>query len=156
MKKPSKGKNLENAVCRTNMVYRKNKQAFIVFQGTPVNITNSGAMLNKGSPDYVGILNGGQYLVFDAKECGSKTSFPLSNIKDHQYEFVKLADEMGGLAFFLIHFYKMDKLYKVPLSFVKIYWEQWSSGGRASIPIKDFEDKWLVCIQDYLELKPKN
>jgi len=40
---------------------------------------------------------------FDAKATKNKISFPLSNIKPHQIEYLKKTAKQGGRAFFLIH-----------------------------------------------------
>ena len=42
----------------------------------------------KSTLDYSGIYNG-KYVEFDAKETNSKTSFPLSNIHEHQINHIK-------------------------------------------------------------------
>jgi len=154
MKKKAKGKALEGLVNKTNIRYRTTGKALILYKGTSVTITNNGAMLEKGPPDYEGVLSGGKYISFDAKETGSTTSFSLSGIRDHQYTHLKLVHDLGGVGFFLIHFYNLHehRAYKLPMDFLAPYWEQWKTGGRASIPLTDFNDDWLVPIIDYLGL----
>ena len=153
MKKYAKGKGLETLVNRANIKYRTSGKAMILFKGTSVTITNSGARLDKGPPDYEGLLKGGKYISFDAKETAEKTSFPLANLKEHQVNHITLVDQLGGVGFFLVHFYNVHKTqaYKVPIKFIKKYWDAWQfEEGRASIPIADLKEKWLVEITDYL------
>ena len=154
MKKKSRGKNLESRIIRANIEYRTSGRAFILYKGTSVTITTQGAMLEKGPPDFEGLLAGGRYISFDAKECGSTTSFPFSGIREHQMEHLKLVNSLGGLGFFLVHFYNVDKdrAYKLPIDFLTPYWDIYKSGGKASISIKEFNPLWLVPIDNYLEL----
>ena len=113
-------------------------------------VTRGGAIPPKSLVDFVGLLEGGRFIAFDAKETKSKTSFPLKNIHQHQYEYLKMVDELGGIAFFMIHFTQIheDKAFITPISLVKTYWE---GNTRKSIPLKDLDDKWLVDINNYLQ-----
>ena len=156
MKKHAKGKALESTINRVNMRYRTSGQALIIYNGTPINITASGVQLCKAKPDFEGLLRGGTYIVFDAKESADKTSLPLVNLREHQVEYLKMVDRLGGIAFFLVHFYKLypDKAYKIPIKFILPYWEKWKyEKGRASIPIKDLTEDMLVEISNYLGLE---
>jgi recombination protein U len=93
----------------------------------------------------------GKAIAFDAKECESTTSFPLKNIHQHQLEYLKLWNEIGGEGFFFIHFKKVhpDKAYVTPLELVSKYWD--NSTGRKSIPITEFKKEWLIPIDNYLD-----
>jgi len=113
-------------------------------------------MLEKGPPDFEGLLKDGRYISFDAKETQSTTSFPLNNLKEHQVNHLKLVDNLGGLGFFLVHFYNLheDKAYKIPIDFILPYWDKWKyENGRGSIPVKDLKKEWLVDIDNYLEIE---
>ncbi len=154
MNKHSKGKQLETWVNRANIKYRTKGHAMILYKGTPVVITKTGCMLDKGPPDFEGILKGGRYISFDAKET-AKTILPLSNLREHQVTHLRLVDKLGGVGFFLVHFYNVHETeaYKIPIKFIAKYWDAWKfENGRASIPIKDLKEEWLVPITDYLEL----
>ena len=155
MKKHSKGKKLETWVNRANIKYRTKGLALIVFNGTPVTITKTGVFLSKGKPDFDGLLKDGKYIAFDAKETNSTTSLSLANLREHQVIYLKLVDDLEGIGFFLVHFYNIHetKAYKIPIKFIAKYWDAWKfENGRASIPIKDLEEEWLVPIMDYLEV----
>jgi len=155
MKKKAKGKALESRVTKANYRYRRSHKAFILYKGTTVVIHKHGARLEPSPPDYEGLLSNGVYISFDAKETGSTTSFSLSGIRDHQIAHLRLANEFGGLCFFLIHFYNIhaDSAYKIPVTFIAEYWDNWKNNeGRASIPLKNLKKDWLVPISNYLEL----
>ena len=51
--------------------------------------------------DYNGLYKG-KYIEFDAKECHTKTSFPLSNIHDHQIKHIRNILRHGGICFLII------------------------------------------------------
>jgi recombination protein U len=57
----------------------------------------------KSTVDYIGIFRG-RALAFEAKSTENKGAFPLSNIEQHQKEFLHDWQQRGGTAFFLIHF----------------------------------------------------
>lgn len=149
---------LESRLRKANLKYRKARRALIQKLEVPIRMTQAGLVATLSTVDFYGIFsytNGTQKttraIAFDAKECESKTSFPLKNIHQHQLEYLKLWTELGAEGFFLIHFKKLhkDKAYVTPLSLVAQYWDDPSA--RRSIPISDFKDEWLVDIDDYLE-----
>lgn len=151
-----RGKNLESRVRHTNLQYRKKNLALILYVEVPIKATRKGLIATLSTVDFQGIISpSGQGIAFDAKECKTKTSFPLSNIKQHQLEYLKMFEKMGGQAFFLIHFYEVfeNRAFKTPVEFVWKRWELAEEGGRKSIPFKDFKKEWKVGIDDYLQLK---
>jgi recombination protein U len=160
---------LEKRVQKANLDYRKQKIAIINKVEVPILVTNSGLIPRQSTVDFTGIYkkeiravdqidnNGtyhvatiGQGIAFDAKETLSKTSFPLSNIKQHQLMFLEYFQDVGGTAFFLIHFKKLhaDKAFVTPLAFVQKYWYDESS--RRSLPYSEFDQSWLTNIDQYL------
>lgn len=144
-----KGMGLEKRANAANLTYRKKKTALIMKVPVPILYTRKGLVAQTSTVDYTGLVQGGRFIAFDAKECKSKTSFPLNNIKQHQLVYLQLVESLGGIAFLLIHFTELhkDRAYKTPLSLVEKYWR---TGIRKSIPIADFNDDWLVPIDDYL------
>ena len=145
----AKGMNLEKHANAANLAYRKAKKALIMKVPVPILYTRKGLVAQTSTVDYVGIVDGGTFIAFDAKECKSKTSFPLNNIKQHQLVYLQFVESLGGIAFFLIHFTELHKdlAYKTPLALVEKYWR---TGIRKSIPTGDFKDEWLVPIDNYL------
>lgn len=153
-KKKAKGMALEDKINKVNLRYRKNNQALIVKKSTPLKVTAKGLIYQKSTVDYSGIYKDKQgnskAVSFDAKECSSLTAFPLSNIEEHQIAFLDFFYRLGGDAFVLIHFTKLDKCYKISIDFITNFI---ASNKRKSIPIKDFKDEWLIDIEDYLNLE---
>jgi recombination protein U len=121
----------------------------------PIRVTNTGFVAALSTVDFVGVYKYtmiplvGKAIAFDAKECMSTTSFPLSNIKQHQLIYLTIFSELGGSGFFFIHFKKIkpNHAYITPPSLVNSYW---NTDKRKSIPLTDFKDEWLVPIDDYL------
>ena len=145
-----KGNELEKNANKANLSYKKDNKALILKIPVPILYTQKGLVAQQSTVDFAGLINGGQFIAFDAKETKSKTSFPLSNIHQHQLNYLELVDKLGGLAFFMIHFKSVhaDKAYITPLDLVRFYWY---GGSRKSIPIKDFEDSWLIEPNNYLK-----
>lgn len=132
---------LEKTANKVNIKYRKSRKALILNVPTPIIPTSKGLIPKRSTVDYVGLLEGGQYIAFDAKETNVTTRFDLSNIHGHQLEFLEFVKDLGGVAFFMIHFKKLhdDQVYLTPLSAVQKYW--YDEDARQSIPIKDFKDE---------------
>ncbi|WP_342512280.1 Holliday junction resolvase RecU [Sporosarcina sp. FSL K6-1522] len=137
----NRGAVLERLIDMTNKQYRNKGVADVRKVPTPVQITgnNRGRVTGytmKGEwVDYVGIRNGmGRAIAFDAKETSNKTSFPLDNISEHQYEMLKSWHQKGAQAFLLVSFTKLDEIYLLPFKLLETYWEDAKKGGRKSIP----------------------
>lgn len=135
----NRGAVLERLVDMTNKQYRNKGVADIRKIPTPVQITKHHGRTVTGYTqkgewvDYVGITNG-KTIVFDAKETSSKTSFPLDNISEHQFELLKSWHEKGAQSFLIVSFTKLDEVYLLPTKLLQIYWEGARDGGRKSIP----------------------
>ena len=141
---------LEKRANKANLKYRKSKKALIQKVPTPILYTRKGLIAQQSTVDYTGIIAPkGQGIAFDAKETKNKTSFPLKNIHQHQLNFLNLFEELGGIAFFLIHFKSVyeNEAFKTPLKLVNKYWD---GEERKSIPFDDFKTEWLVHIDSYL------
>jgi recombination protein U len=149
------------------------KVAIISKVEVPILVTKTGLIPRQSTVDFTGIYKKkiiqepdgtafldenevvlatvGQGIAFDAKETENKTSFPLKNIHQHQLTFLEYFEEVGGTAFVLIHFKKIhpDKAFVTPLDFVKKYW--YDDDSRRSLPYSEFDQKWLIDIDDYLK-----
>ena len=147
----SRGIELESRINKANTKYKKNKTALIMKVATPILYTRKGMVATSSTVDYTGILNKGKFIAFDAKMCNSKTSYPLKNIHQHQITYLQYVRDLGGIAFFLIHFKKIhrDHAYVVPIEKIEEYQIE---GMRKSIPIKEFLETWLTPIDNYLEI----
>lgn len=127
----NRGMDLENLINDTNDYLLTNDIAVIYKKPTPIGVVKVEYVGNKqvitkayySSPstlDYNGIYKG-RYIEFDAKETKNKTSFPLSNIHEHQIKHIERIIVHGGIAFLIIsmneNYYLLpgDKL----ISFIK-------------------------------------
>jgi len=149
---------LEKRVNACNLEYRKKKLALIEKLELGFRISPKGLIPLKSTVDYKGMVKEGDKAIgiaFDAKETKSKTSFPLGNIEGHQIEYLRYVKEVGGKAFFLIHFTSIDtdQAFLAPIEFILKYWDD--PKLPRSVKYKDFCKDWLVPIDDYLQLKEK-
>lgn len=135
----NRGAVLERLIDMTNKQYRNKGVADIRKIPTPVQITgnNKGRIsgyVTKGEwVDYSGVHDG-RAILFDAKETSSRTSFPLDNVSEHQYELLKSWHQKGALSFLIVSFTKLDEVYRLPFEVLESYWEDAKKGGRKSIP----------------------
>jgi len=108
----NRGMNLELLINHSNDYYLKKDIALIYKKPTPIGIVdvsykNHKKMIEKAyfkeqsTLDYNGVYRG-KYIDFDAKETLNKTSFPLSNIHEHQIEHIRRCLKHGGIAFLII------------------------------------------------------
>ena len=108
----NRGMFLESIINESNSYYVVTDKALIFKKPTPIkviNVTfpNNKAVINKAVFDHISTLdyNGlyrGKYIEFDAKETTNKTSFPLSNIKEHQLKHIESVLRHKGIAFLII------------------------------------------------------
>ena len=158
MKKLAKGKALERSVNKCNRIYKLKKLAIISKIAVPMQFTATKIIASQSTVDYSGVVGpSGKAIAFDAKETGNKTSFSLSNIHKHQFQFLEYWAACGGEAFFLIQFYKIypEHAFKAPIDFIAEYWYKSLDGGRKSIPISAFDNNIKVPTNDYLCLMTK-
>ena len=102
---------LESFINDACKYYLEHDLAVIYKKPTPIGVVDvdykNGAVIHKAyfkepsTLDYNGIYHG-KYVEFDAKECQSKTSFPLSNIHLHQIYHIRNIIRHGGIAFLII------------------------------------------------------
>ncbi len=116
----NRGMFLENILNDANTYYNSIEKCLIYKKPTPIKVLNvsypssSSHLIDKAvysnisTLDYNGIYRE-KYIEFDAKECHSKTSFPLANIKSHQLEHIKRVIKQKGIVFLII--FMNDKFY---------------------------------------------
>lgn len=144
----NRGKGFEDLIYRTNVEYMKKGIARVDKVATPVKVlkTLSGGKVigfweKKSTVDYIGIA-GKSFICFDCKETKETTRFPLSNIHAHQLNYMRDVVSQGGKAFFLVHFTKLDRYFRLSYGYAVDYWREYQrtgvEKGRASIPFIDF------------------
>lgn len=94
----------------------------------------------KSTVDFMGILKGGISIAFEAKETAIETNFPLKNIKQHQLDYLRLHDQLGGRSFILIRFSALDKIFKVEYREFEKMVQECAAENRKSIPIGRFAE----------------
>lgn len=109
----NRGMFLENIINDSNTYYNDIERCLIYKKPTPIKVLNVSYPTNKShlidkavyssisTLDYNGIYRE-KYIEFDAKECHSKTSFPISNVKEHQLIHIKNVIKQKGIAFLII------------------------------------------------------
>ncbi|WP_053219443.1 Holliday junction resolvase RecU [Virgibacillus senegalensis] len=147
----NRGMTLEEDINETNEHYLVMNRAVIHKKPTPVQIVKvdypkrSAATIKEAyfkqasTTDYNGIYKG-KYIDFEAKETKSKTSFPLSNLHEHQVKHMKQVYEHGGISFLIVRFSMLDETFLFPSMKLFSYWESQYKGGRKSLPYSDIKE----------------
>ena len=136
----NRGMDLENDINVSNDYYRLNNICLITKRPTPINVVkveyNPGPIITnayfekQSTTDYNGVYKS-RYIDFEAKSTRQVTSFPLSNISPHQITHLKDVILHGGIAFFIIEFSKLEKVYLIDAQYIIDYYY---SSERRSIP----------------------
>jgi recombination protein U len=154
-----RGMDLERDINITNQFYLDEDLAVIHKKPTPVTIVKvdyparSAAKITEAyfklpsTTDYNGIYKA-KYLDFEAKECQSRTSFPLKSIHDHQIRHLEAVLRHGAIAFLLVRFTVYDITYLVPAEKAILFWNQRT---RSSIPYKWFLESGYPVPQGYVK-----
>lgn len=146
-----RGSTLEDLINRTNDKYRDNKLALIQkipTPITPINIDKDHHHITlayfeqKSTVDYIGAVQGIP-VCFDAKECATNT-FALSNIHEHQVEFMREFEEQGGVAFFLLYYSSKNLFYYLRFEKLLEFWDRMQSGGRKSFRFEEIEEEYIL------------
>ena len=145
----NRGMNFESDINQSNAYYNDNNICLITKRPTPINIVkvdySRGATIThayfekQSTTDYNGVYKN-RYIDFEAKNTKNKTSFPLANIPIQQIEHLKRVIKHGGIAFFLIQFESLLKVYLIDASYVIHFYEE---GDRKSIPIDVIEEEGI-------------
>ncbi len=150
----NRGMDLEFLINEACKYYIENNLAIIYKKPTPIGIVEvdynnmeikKAYFKEPSTLDYNGIYKG-KYVEFDAKECHSKTSFPLQNIHDHQIKHIKNIIVHGGIAFLIIGMNEKYFLFKGEdlLNFIK-------NTARKSIPYNIIKSKGQELKFNYLK-----
>lgn len=154
----NRGMAFEAALSWQHAQYAAQKAARIYKQHVPSLPVKDGKyakVIGKGTVDYEGLLAGGLFVAFDAKDCAGKR-IDLDRLQDHQLRFLDNADALGGLTFVLARF-ERARVYVIPTkAWIKAdeahragheaYVEalDWTATGKASINEKELKPEWAV------------
>lgn len=154
----NRGMNLENDINITNEYYKQIKKAFIYKKPTPIKITKvdypsrNKAVIKEAfftvpsTTDYNGIYNG-KYIDFEAKETKNKTSFPISNIHEHQINHIRNIYEQKGIVFLIIRFTSINQTYLILAKDFLTYIE--TNKEKKSIPLSFFKEHAYILSDNY-------
>ena len=145
----NRGMSFEADINQSNAYYNENNICLITKRPTPINIVkvdySKGAKITnayfekQSTTDYNGVYKS-RYIDFEAKNTKNRTSFPLANIPPQQIDHLKRVIAHGGIAFFLIQFESLLKVYLIDASYVIRFYEE---GDRKSIPIDVIEKEGI-------------
>ncbi|MBG9979854.1 Holliday junction resolvase RecU [Facklamia sp. DSM 111018] len=165
----SRGMSFEDKINQSNLYYLKHQIAVIHKKPTPIQVVKvdypkrSAAKIteayyrNASTTDYNGIYKG-LYIDFETKETKNKTSFPLSNLHDHQLKHMHDCYQHGGVVFLLISFRSNQTVYLLPFKLLQYYLDHFQ---KQSIPYEFIEQNAFVCSQgifppiDYIQALDK-
>ncbi len=150
----NRGMDLEEELNLSNDYYIQNDYAYIYKKPTPIGVTNvsynpHGKIIEKGyfkeqsTLDYNGLYRG-KYIEFEAKVTQNKTSFPLSNIHEHQIKHLRNILRHGGIVFLIIKINQLVYLLKGDDFILFI-----DNNQRKSIPYSFFKKKGYLIKYGY-------
>ena len=146
-----RGSALEDLVNLTNEKYKEKGLALIQKIPTPIKpieINNQTRHITlayfdkKSTVDYIGVVQGVP-VCFDVKECNTDR-FPLSNIHDHQIEFMEDFEKQDGISFIIINFTHLDKNYYLDFKTLKEYYNRCLNGGRKSFKYEELNEEFFI------------
>lgn len=152
----NRGMNLESEINLSNAYYREINKAIIYKKPTPIKISKvdyktSGQVIKEAffekpsTTDYNGIYMG-HYIDFEAKETKSSTSFPLSNIHEHQIKHLLDVEKHGAICFLIVRFITINKTFLLTSYDLKLFLE---NETRKSIPLSYFEEYGILLRDGY-------
>ncbi|MDZ7293059.1 Holliday junction resolvase RecU [Mycoplasmopsis pulmonis] len=110
MIKKNRGMFLEKVINQSIDFYNLNDLALFEKKATPKVSKTSGVIIHKKSTvDYIGIYQG-IFIAFEAKSFSGK-DFSLSNIKNHQHEYLEKINKHKGLGFYFFFHEDEEKFY---------------------------------------------
>lgn len=153
----NRGMNLENDLNETNNYYLVHDIAVIYKKPTPIIInkvdfkSRMDAVITEAhfkipsTTDYNGIYKG-KYIDFEAKETKNKTSFPLSNIHEHQINHLESVIKHGGIAFIIVRFTCYNETFYLDANDLCSFL---NSNNRKSIPYSFFKEHGYIILDKY-------
>lgn len=150
-----RGSTFEEMINMTIEQYRQNNLALIQKIPTPItpvefekntrHITLA-YFEQKSTVDYIGVVQGNP-VCFDAKESKIKT-YPLSNIHEHQYEFMRDFEKQGGISFILIYYTELNEIFYVPFRLIEHFFARSQNNGRKSFTYDELPREYQVPLKN--------
>ena len=107
----------------TNLSYRLSGRCIVYKKPTPIKVVKTSYpnrnmckiteayFTQPSTTDYNGVIFGGRYIDFEAKQSSNTTSLPLKNVHEHQVTHMKQVIKQNGICFLIIRFTKLGKTY---------------------------------------------
>jgi len=146
-----RGSTLEEMINRSNEQYREQGLALIQKVPTPitpVRMDKDSRQITlayfdkKSTVDYIGAVQGIP-VCFDAKECATDT-FPISNIHEHQYIFMRDFEKQKGVAFLLIMFTAREEIYYMRFTELDHFWQRAADGGPRHFTVSELAPAYYL------------
>ncbi len=153
----NRGMDFEKALNAMHEYYAQKQTALVGKQYLPTQVVKGGQwakVIDKSTVDYVGVLRGGRFVAFDAKETHIER-IDLRALPEHQFEFLKEVEALGGVALVLVRF--PGAVYAIPFEVwrwaveahgasqgVLVERYGWRATGKASINVKELPDEWKI------------
>lgn len=159
--KSNKGMSLENMINESNAYYLSRDIAVIYKKPVPIQVVKvdypsrnktvirEAYYRTPSTTDYNGIYKG-YYIDFDAKECASKTSFPIKDVFLHQSNHLKAIKNHKGIGFLLIRFNYYNKTFIIEIDQFLKFKNKAEKGERKSIPYEYFVNNCIEVKEGYL------
>lgn len=125
----NRGMLLESIINKSIVTYKENNIGIFHKKELPITFSkikdedgrlriDNGYIKNKSTADYYGIYKG-RFVAFEAKS--TKLDFlPMSNIKDHQYYYLKDVSLHGGSCFIIILLASRNEFYAIDINKINI------------------------------------
>lgn len=153
-----RGMSFQTEINAINSGYEFMGIALIYEVPTPCKIVNvkgkATIIKQKSVVDYLGLWKAHGALAIEAKST-KEPSWALSNLQQHQLDFLVRWERCGGIAGVLLRFETVRRTYWIPLAEMQHYIERAIWGGRKSISMAELPERLLVkttkrCSLDYL------
>ena len=118
----NRGMMLESLINKTIIIYKREGVGVFHKKHIPIKFSgikneagklkvNNGFVSAKSTADYYGIYKS-VFVAFEAKST-QDSSLPLSNIKDHQRNYLSLINDHGGIGFYIVGFASYNEYFVV-------------------------------------------
>lgn len=151
----NRGLDLEDIVKDQCEQYKKEEKGYIFKLATEWQVQRRGKFIVSAFPkaksltDFFGVISTGEAIAIEVKNTNNKTSFPLGNIKDHQFVFLAEWAKHTKHSYYIIRFKEHDEIYLVHSTKVQNFKD---TETRKSIPYAWFkENAMLLNGCDFLE-----
>ncbi len=160
-KMSNKGMSLEKMINESNLYYLSRNIAVVYKKPVPIQVVKvdypsrnktvirEAYYKTPSTTDYNGIYKG-FYIDFDAKECTSKTRFPIKDVFVHQVNHLTKIKEHGGVAFLLVRFNLYNKTFIIDIDKFNKFKENANNGDKKSIPYSYFLDNCITLKEGYM------